>query len=122
MDSRLLDLLRHAPSIDLYELNLIVNQLLADPARILEVRRHLHQGAAVTFFDHRINALMPGRVIELRQKDLRLQDERTRVQWILPYAAVLVDSAEPGVPPAPTVPPTQPASAARWSVLNKVGF
>ena len=59
MDSRLLDMLRHAPSIDLYKFNLIVNQLLTDPARILEARRHLHQGATVNFFDHRINALDP---------------------------------------------------------------
>lgn len=107
MDSRLLDMLRHAPSIDLYELTLNVNQLLADPARILEVRRHLHQGAAVSFFDHRINTLARGRVIELRPKDLRLQDERTRMHLLLPYAAVLIDSTQSSAPPKGVVPPAQ---------------
>ena len=123
MDSRLLDMLRHAASIDLYELNLIVNQLLADPARILEVRRHLHQGATVNFFDHRINALAPGRVIELRQKDLRIQDERTRAQWILPYAAVLIDPAQKVASLTPHVPPVQaPIPPTAFNIGDTVTF
>jgi hypothetical protein len=121
MDSRLLDTLRHAPSIDLYELNLIINKLLADPARILEVRRHLHQGAAVTFFDHRINALAPGRVLELRSTDLRIQDDRTRVQWLLPYAAVSIDpTMRSSVPPVPAAQPRVPPNA--FSVGDTVTF
>jgi hypothetical protein len=38
MDPRLLDALRNAPSLDLYELNLTVRQMLSDPQRILAVR------------------------------------------------------------------------------------
>ena len=53
MDSLLLDALRNAPSLDLYELSLALNQMLADPRRILDVRRHLHLGAQVMYFDHR---------------------------------------------------------------------
>jgi hypothetical protein len=48
MDTRLLDALRIAPSLDLYELSLAISQMLADPRRILEVRRHLHLGAQVS--------------------------------------------------------------------------
>ena len=40
MDTRLLDVLRNAPSLDLYELSLAIDQMLTDPRRILEVRRH----------------------------------------------------------------------------------
>jgi hypothetical protein len=53
MDSRLLDALRNAPSLDLYELSLALNQMLADPRCVLDVRRHLHLGAQVMYFDHR---------------------------------------------------------------------
>ncbi|WP_326942640.1 hypothetical protein [Actimicrobium sp. GrIS 1.19] len=115
-------MLRHAPSIDLYELNLIVNQLLADPARILEVRRQLHQGATVNFFDHRINALAPGRVIELRQKDLRIQDERTRTQWILPYTAVLIGPAQQGAPSTPVPPAQAPIPPSAFNLGDTVTF
>jgi hypothetical protein len=82
MDSRLIDTLRNAPSLDLYELNLMVNQLLADPIRILEIRRHLHLGAPVMFFDHRTNALTRGRVTEFRQKDVCIQEDGVHLrQW-----------------------------------------
>lgn len=123
MDSRLLDILRHAPSIDLYELNLIVRRLLDDPARILEIRRHLHQGATVNFFDHRTNALGPGRVTELRQKDVCILDERTRTQWILPYAAVLIDPAQQGMPATPPIPPVPvPVPPTAFNIGDTVTF
>jgi len=103
MDSRLLDTLRNAPSLDLYELNLMVNQLLADPTRILEIRRHLHLGAPVMFFDHRTSALTPGRVTELRQKNVCVQEDGVpRRQWILPYAAIAVESTARTAQSSPT--------------------
>lgn len=121
MDSRLLDLLRHAPSLDLYELNLMVNQLLSDPVRMLEIRQHLHLGAAVMFFDHRSNALAPGRVIELRQKEVCVQEDGIHNrQWILPYAAIIAESAAHTAQPAP---PTQaPVSTTTFNVGDTVTF
>lgn len=121
MDTRLLDTLRNAPSLDLYELNLMVNQLLADPVRILEIRRHLHLGAPVKFFDHRTNALAPGRVIELRQKDVCVQEDGVhRRQWLLPYAAIAVESAARTAQPAS--PPQPPISVTAFNVGDTVAF
>jgi hypothetical protein len=103
MDNRLLDLLRNAPSLDLYELSLAISQMLADPRRILDVRRHLHLGAQVMYFDHRRRTLVPGRVLQLQSAQVIVEDEATRTRWTLPYAALVV---EPGTsteqaPPAP---------------------
>jgi hypothetical protein len=121
MDTRLLDTLRNAPSIDLYQLNLMVNQLLADPVRILEIRRHLHLGASVMFFDHRSNALTPGRVTELRQKDVCVQEDGLhRRQWILPYAAIAIESGTGNAHPAP--PPQAPVNAPVYNVGDTVAF
>jgi hypothetical protein len=121
MDSRLLDTLRNAPSLDLYELNLMVNQLLADPVRILEIRKHLHLGAAVMFFDHRTNALAPGRIVELRQKEVCVQEDGLHNrQWILPYAAIVVESAARTARPAP--PPQAPVSTTTFNVGDTVTF
>ena len=106
MDTRLLDSLRNASSLDLYALNLMVNKLLADPVRILEIRKNLHLGAPVMFYDHRTSTLAPGRVIELRQKDVCVQEDGAyRRQWILPYAAIAIDPADRASQPAPPPPP-----------------
>jgi hypothetical protein len=93
MDIRLLDALRIAPSIDLYELSLAINQMLNDPRRILEVRRHLHLGAQVMYFDHRRGTLAPGRVLQLQAANATVQDDVTRTHWKLPYAAIVADPA-----------------------------
>lgn len=93
MDSRLLDALRNAPSLDLYELSLALNQMLADPRRILDVRRHLHLGAQVMYFDHRRGTLAPGRVLQLQATSATVQDATTHTQWKLPYAAIVADPA-----------------------------
>ena len=94
MDTRLLDALRIAPSIDLYELSLAINQMLNDPRRILEVRRHLHLGAQVMYFDHRRGTLAPGRVLQLQATNATVQDDITRTHWKLPYAAIVADPAQ----------------------------
>jgi hypothetical protein len=94
MDQRILDKLRHAPSLDLYEPSLTVDRLLADPVRILEIRKLLHLGARVKFFHHQTNALAAGIVVELRQKEVPVQLEGTRSQWWLPYTAITVEPAQ----------------------------
>jgi len=93
LDSRLLDALHNAPSLDLYELSLALNQMLSDPRRILEVRRPLHLGAQVMFFDHRRGTLAPGRVLQLQATNATVQDLATNTHWKLPYAAIV---AAPG--------------------------
>ncbi len=94
MDSRLLDALRNAPSLDLYELSLALDRMLADPRRILDVRRHLHLGAQVMYFDHRSGTLVPGRVLQLQATSATIQDIATRTHWKLPYAAIVADPAQ----------------------------
>ena len=104
MDSRLLDALRNAPSLDLYELSLAINQMLADPHRILEVRRHLHIGAQVMYFNHRRSALAPGRVLQLQATSVTVQDIATHAHWKLPYAAIVADPDQRAEPEPPVVP------------------
>jgi len=104
MDSRLLDALRNAPSLDLYELSLAINQMLTDPRRILEVRRHLHLGVQVMYFDHRRGALAPGRVLQLHPAQVTVQDDATRTHWKLPYAAIVADPAQRAEQAPPAAP------------------
>lgn len=120
MDTRLLDALRNAPSLDLYELSLAINQMLTDPQRILEVRRHLHLGAQVMYFDHRRGTLAPGRVLQLLPTQATVQDDITRTHWKLPYAAIVADPAQ-HAEQAPPVPPRR-VDVDAFKLGDTVGF
>ncbi|MDB5839971.1 MAG: hypothetical protein JWQ23_1923 [Herminiimonas sp.] len=119
MDPRLLDTLRNAPSLELYQLNLMVNQLLADPKRILEIRRQLHLGVKVMFFLHSTNALAAGTVLQLRPKEVCVQDDVSRVMWWLPYAAIVPHS---GRGPIEVPSPSPPIASAIFQIGDTVGF
>ncbi len=120
MDTRLIDALRIAPSIDLYQLSLAVSQMLSDPQRILEVRRHLHLGAQVMYFDHRRGTLAPGRVLQFHPTTATVQDDITRTRWKLPYAAIVADPAQ-RAEHAAQVPPRR-ADMAAFKLGDTVSF
>lgn len=120
MDSRLLDVLRSAPSLDLYELSLTVHQMLSDPQRIIAVRTQLHLGSRVRFFHHKTQRLTPGLVVEFRATEVAIQDEATRQQWWLPYAAIVADPTAHPAPPASAPKPEK--SSVHFRVGDTVGF
>lgn len=120
MDTRLLDALRIAPSIDLYELSLAIGQMLNDPRRILEVRRHLHLGAQVMYFDHRRGTLSPGRVLQLQATNATVQDDVSRTHWKLPYAAIVADPVQ-RAEQAAQAPPRRP-DVATFKLGDTVSF
>jgi hypothetical protein len=45
------------------------------------------------YFDHRRGTLAPGRILQLQPTNATVQDDLTRTQWKLPYAAIVVDPA-----------------------------
>lgn len=120
MDSRLLDALRNAPTLDLYELSLALNRMLDDPRRLLEVRRHLHPGAQVMYFDHRRGALAPGRVLQLHATGATVQDIATLARWKLPYAAIVGDPAQRAETAPPM--PAPPVEATTFALGDTVAF
>ncbi|MBC7857530.1 MAG: hypothetical protein H7Z39_01890 [Burkholderiaceae bacterium] len=120
MDSRLLDALRNAPTLDLYQLNLAIDQMLSDPRRVLEVRRHLHLGAQVMYYDHRRGTLAPGRVLQLQPSHATVQDDATRIHWKLPYAAIVADPAQRVEQPQPA--PRRAVDPTAFKLGDKAGF
>ena len=118
MDTRLLDLLRNAPSLDLCQLSLTVHQLLGDAERILAIRTRLHPGAQVQYYHHLIHELVAGTVIELGKTDVTVRDNASHQQWRLPYAAVVPDAAARAAPP----PQPAPIKQVTLKVGDKAGF
>lgn len=88
------DLLDQASSLELFHLSVVIDALLAEPKRIIEIRRHLHIGQTVQFLDIGNPSLelktVQGRVVALADKEVTLLEVGTRHQWKLPYAAVVL--------------------------------
>lgn len=105
IDARLLELLQRASNLELFELNAVIARMLADPRRILQVRKDLHLGQSVRFMDWRDGRMRAGKVIAFKDTQLTLQEEGTRSAWTVPYTAVEppVDSTHG---PAPASEPT----------------
>lgn len=108
IDARLLELLQQASNLQLFQLNSVIERMLTDPRRILQVRKELHLGQTVHFMDWRDAQMRVGTVVAMKDTQLTIQEQATRSAWTVPYTAV-----EPPVPGAPrpeteTAPPTPP--------------
>ncbi len=64
IDTRLLELLQQASNLQLFQLNSVIERMLADPRRILQVRKDLHMGQTVRFMDWRDGQMRVGTVGE----------------------------------------------------------
>jgi len=82
-DTKLIEALSNASSLELYELSRIIYRLLADPKRIVAIRSRLNLGKSVQFMDRRT-----GKVIAMKDVQVAVQDDASRTQWRLSYAAI----------------------------------
>lgn len=124
VDPRLLEALNRATSLELFQLSAVIERLLADPRRILAVRKDLHLGQTVRFLDWRDGQMRSGKVVALKDAQLVIHEHASRREWKLPYAAI-----EPppvgATPPQPTQPPVpQPSRPKRGDLRcgEKVAF
>lgn len=108
-DPKLLDALSRASSLELFQLQTIIERMLADPKRIIAVRVNMHLGQTVRFLDWRDGQMRSGKVVDMRDTQVVLHELATRREWKLPYAAIEPPAAgaEPAHP-APTKPPAVP--------------
>ncbi|MET0209288.1 MAG: hypothetical protein ABW220_09605 [Burkholderiaceae bacterium] len=109
-DATLIDALNQATSLELYQLSMLLERLITDPRRIVAVRKDLHLGQVVRFYDGRRDTMREGRIIEMRDAQVTLHDTQQRVQWKLPYAAI--EPPQSAVQPDPATPPAQPTPPA----------
>ena len=70
IDARLLELLQQASNLQLFQLNSVIERMLADPRRILQVRKDLHMGQTVRFMDWRDGRMRVGKVIAFKDTQL----------------------------------------------------
>ena len=107
LDSRLLDVLQRASSLELLQLSAVIERLLADPKRIVQVRKDLHLGRTVRFLDWQRGQMLTGVVVAMKDTQVTIDEAGSRRTWTLPYAAV--EPPQPGAP-KPAAPPEPPAA------------
>ena len=123
IDARLLELLQQASNLQLFQLNSVIERMLADPRRILQVRKDLHLGQTVRFMDWRDGQMRVGKVVAMKDTQLTIQEQATRSAWTVPYTAA--EPSAPGAPrPAPetTPPPAPRAGRNDFRCGEKVAF
>ncbi len=96
MRIKLIEDLPMATSAELYQLSWVIDQLLADPRRIVQARTQLHTGQQVQYFDWKLGRLLPARVISMKDRRVTLYGEASHGQFTVPYEAImLAPSDEP---------------------------
>ena len=111
IDPRMLEVLNQASNLQLFQLNAVIERMLADPRRILQVRKDLHMGQTVRFMDWRDGRMRVGKIIAMKDTQLTVHEDGTRSSWTVPYTAV--------EPPAPGA--AKPAAAPQPSPAPRAG-
>ena len=111
IDPRVLDALQNASSLELFQLSTLIERLLADPRRIIAVRKDMNLGQTVRFVDWRDGSLREGKVVAMCDTQVTLQDLRERKEWKLPYAAIEPPLPDPATRPQAVAP--EPPAAPR---------
>ena len=122
-DSKLMEALSNASSLELFELGTIVDRLLADPRRIVAVRNKLNLGKPVRFMDWRTGLMRSGKVVAIKDDQVTVHEDGANLQWKLSYAAIDPDS-EPleGQSPPDNLPVTHKPARGDFIRGDKVSF
>ncbi len=125
MNPAAFDALNRASSLELYHLYSVVERLMTDPRRVIDIRMRLNLGQMVRYVDWRAAgaalSLRNGRVVAMKDAQVTVEDELSRVAVTLPYAAIEVPDGAP-VQTVPTQPPESVQTRDDFSVGERVSF
>lgn len=131
MRIKLIEDLPMATSAELYQLSWVIEQLLADPRRIVQVRAQLHTGQQIQYFHWADGKLRSARVVGMHGDHVAVHDAAFNKAFKVHYAAIFTEAAEASTPSgSPSVhaeaskpsPPPELAGRADFRVGNRVTF
>lgn len=80
--------LQGASSIQLYQMQALIEVMLADTKRMIAARTALHLGQAVRFIDHRAGQERLGKLIAKHDAQATVMEDGVRRTWKIPYVAI----------------------------------
>ena len=98
-DTRLIEALSNASSLELFDLSRIIDRLLADPRRIVAIRNKLNLGKSVRFMDWRTGQMRAGKIVAIKDDRVTVHEDDTRSQWKL-----VEGESPPSIQPPPQKP------------------
>ena len=131
MRIKLIEDLPMASSAELYQLSWVIEQLLADPRRIVQVRAQLHTGPLFQYLHWADGKLRSARNVGMHGDYVAVQDAGYSKAFKVHYAAILTEQTpapkESGPTPADVeftkpAPPPEVASRADFRVGHRVTF
>lgn len=131
MRIKLIEDLPMASSAELYQLSWVIEQLLADPRRIVQVRSQLHTGQQIQYLSWHDGKLRSARVVGMHGDQVAIHAEGYSKPFKVHYAAILAEpghmqpeggSSPVGGPQPQPSPPPEVASRADFRVGNRVTF
>jgi integrase len=126
MDPATLEALNRASSLELFHLSRVIERLMSDPSRIVQIRLHLNLGQRVRFVDGKAPGaalqLRSGTVVAMKDTQLTVQDDATRATWTLPYAAIELPADSRAEPRSPMPRSAQRPTREDFRVGDRVSF
>ena len=128
MRIKLIEELPMASSSELYQLSWVIEQLLADPRRMVQARGQLHTGQQVQYLHWGDGKMRDARVVAMKDRRVTVLDEASRSHLTVPYAAIVpsepssAQAASEVTDPSPRRPPPEIASRADFRVGQRVSF
>jgi hypothetical protein len=86
--------LDQATGFDLYRLSKAIGRMLDDPKRITEVKRWLHPGDEVEYFDPTENRIVSARLIKFQRTRVLVENLEDQARWSIPYYALNIHKAD----------------------------
>ena len=77
-----------ASGFDLYRLRAAIDRMLDDPKRIREVKRHIHPGEEVEYFEPLENRVIKARLLKFQRTQVIVETLQDQKQWSIPYFAL----------------------------------
>ncbi|MEM9161578.1 MAG: hypothetical protein AAGC54_00725 [Cyanobacteria bacterium P01_F01_bin.4] len=95
--SDIVQALDSATGFDLYRLSHAIRRMLDDPRRITEVKRRLHPGDQVEYFDASENRIVKARLLKFQRTRVLVENLEDKEEWSIPYYALNIYGADTSI-------------------------
>ncbi|MES9901291.1 MAG: hypothetical protein ABW168_01250 [Sedimenticola sp.] len=91
--------LNQASTFELFRLKAAIDNFLDDPARLAAIKRALHPGMEISYFDQRENRLIPARLQKIHKTRAEVEDLGGGKCWTIPLYMINIEGTNTEIAP-----------------------